>query len=250
MKVNRIKKIEDYIKLIGTVTNEELCNEFNISLQTLRRDLKILEDKNKINKVYGGVIYNNSSLLNNVQAIESREHSHLNEKKYIGEIASRLVENNSVIFVDSGSTAYQIIPFLSHHKNVTIITHSLLVVNIASSLSNLKCICLGGLLNLDTLSFSFDVKDNKYFYDCAFIATVGLSIEGLTNTDISEGRIKKHVIDHSEKVIVLADHSKLNNKGFYHFSNLDAITGIVLDQKPDEKLIYQCNKLGIKLYYE
>lgn len=250
MKINRLKKLEDYIKLIGTVSNEELCAKFNISLQTLRRDLKILEDNDKIDKVYGGVIYKDRSLLNSVQAIESREQSNLKEKKYIAQIATRLIENNSVIFVDSGTTACQIIPYLAHHKNVTVITHSLLVVNMVAKLPNLKCICLGGLLKADTLSFGIDITDNSYHCNLAFIATVGLSNEGLTNTDIEEGKIKEHMIQLSGKVIVLADHSKLMNKGFYHFADLENISGIVLDRRPNDKFINQCNKLGVHLYYE
>lgn len=250
MKINRLQKLEDYIKLIGTVSNDELCKEFNISLQTLRRDLKILEDNDKIDKVYGGVIYKDKSLLNSVQTIERREQSNLKEKKYIAQIAARLVENNSVIFIDSGTTACQIIPYLTHHTNVTIITHSLLVVNMVAKLPNLKCICLGGLLKADTLSFAIDITDNSYLCDSAFIATVGLSNEGLTNTDIEEGKIKEHMIQRSEKVYVLADHSKLLNKGFYHFADLENIAGIVIDQKPNDKFINQCNKLGVHLYYE
>ncbi|MEG0077800.1 DeoR/GlpR family DNA-binding transcription regulator [Anaerorhabdus sp.] len=250
MKITRLQKLEDYIKLIGTVSNEELCNEFNISLQTLRRDLKILEDNDRIDKVYGGVVYKDKSLLNSVQAIENREMLNLKEKKYVAQIAARLVENNSVIFIDSGTTACQIVPYLNHHKNVTVITHSLLVVNMVAKLQNLKCICLGGLLKADTLSFAIDITDNSYHCNIAFIATVGLSNEGLTNTDIEEGKIKEHMIQCSEKVYILADHSKLLNKGFYHFADLENISGVVLDQKPNDKFINQCNKVGVNLFYE
>lgn len=250
MKVNRIIKLEEYLKIVGVATNEDLCNQFNISLQTLRRDLKVLEENRKIEKVYGGVVYKDQSLLNNVLAVESREEINLKEKIFIGEIAARLVENNTVIFIDSGTTACQIIPFLIHHKNLTIVTHSLLVLNLVAKIPNIKCICLGGILKADTLSFAIDTKDNSYHYNCSFIATVGLSNEGLTNTDISEGKIKKQIIKNSEKVYVLADYSKFDKKGFYHFSDLESITGIVSNQKPNDKLINFCNKMGIKLYYE
>lgn len=249
LKINRIQRIEDYIKQNETVTNETLCDMFNISMQTLRRDLKILVDADKIDKVYGGVIYKPKSLLNHVQSINQREQLNAKEKAYIGQLAARLVENGDVIYIDSGTTAYHLISNLTHHKNVTIMTHSLEVVNRAVSLKHCSCVCLGGLLRKDTLSFSIDLTNKAYSYKMAFIGTVGLCEEGLTNTDINEGKIKEYVIRQSEKVFVVADHTKFDHSGFYHFADLKDCAGIITDRKPNDKLINHYNKLGITLYY-
>lgn len=250
MKLDRIQKIENYIKNFDTVTNEQLCTEFNISMQTLRRDLKELEEKNCIKKVYGGVISNTKSLTNSVDDISYRGLIHLKEKIKIAERASKLVENGDVIYIDSGTTACQIIPFLNRHTNVTVVTHSVNVINLASKSPNLKCICIGGLLKPDTLSFAIDLSNQAFSFNRAFVATVGISIEGLTNTDITEGRIKEYIIQQSEKAYVLVDHSKFDVKGFYHFTKLDDLAGIITDRKPNDKLIQFCNKHNINIIYK
>lgn len=250
MKLNRVEKIEKYIRQYDTVTNEQLCKEFNISLQTLRRDLKELEENDSIKKVYGGVISNTKSLTNKVDDISFRSTIHAKEKKKMGELASELVENGDVIFIDSGTTVCQIIPYLSHHENVTIVTHSVNVINMASKSPNLKCICIGGLLKPDTLSFAIDLTNRSFSFNKAFVATVGISSDGLTNTDITEGRIKEYIIQQSDETYVLADHSKFEIKGFYHFADLHDLAGIITDQIPNDKMIQICNKYDINIIYE
>ena len=81
MKYNRQKEMLSYIKENNTVKNEELLSKFNISIQTLRRDLKIFEDQGLINKVYGGVIYNErKDSVTSVSPLDQREMSHSEEK--------------------------------------------------------------------------------------------------------------------------------------------------------------------------
>ena len=86
MKYNRLQEMETYIRDRKTVRNEELLSKYNVSIQTLRRDLKIMEDQGLITKVYGGVIYNEDQIdpLRNVDSYELRVSSYNEEKEYIG----------------------------------------------------------------------------------------------------------------------------------------------------------------------
>ena len=95
MKYDRLLEIENFIKEKKSLTIEELLETFDISIQTLRRDLKELEDKGSVKKVYGGVIYNDE---NGVIDIAYREVNLLQAKKEVGELASSLINDNDVIF--------------------------------------------------------------------------------------------------------------------------------------------------------
>ncbi|MBQ1323131.1 MAG: DeoR/GlpR transcriptional regulator, partial [Erysipelotrichaceae bacterium] len=122
MKYNRQKEMLAYIEDKRSVRNEELLEKFNVSIQTLRRDLKTFEDQGFIDKVYGGVIYNNhKESVSSVSPFEQRDQTNQEEKEYIGKLAAALVEDNDVIFIDSGTTAYRMLHYMKDVKNVTVI---------------------------------------------------------------------------------------------------------------------------------
>ena len=150
MKYNRVQEIRQYVESRHSVSNEELLKEFDISIQTLRRDLKELEEQGHITKVYGGVIYNEPVTKGEVDPIEKREASNADEKDYIGKLAAGFVEDNDVIFVDSGTTACRMLKYLGHVKNVTVISHCLDVMQELKKMRNLTGVCAGGALHPDT----------------------------------------------------------------------------------------------------
>ena len=232
MKFSRILEMKEYIKIRRSVTNEELCDKFDVSLQTLRRDLKILQDEGFLNKVYGGVMYNDQSQSSKVPTILERENINLEEKRIIGKKAADLVQDGDVVFIDSGTTAIQIIPFLAEKTNITIISHSLDVLNKAKELDNIKLIALGGQYNAYTNSFMMDTSQYKFYFNKAFVATVGVSLKHqLTNTDLNEGYIKKFVINATNKAYIVCDSSKFEKITINCFAELNEISAIITDEK-------------------
>ena len=239
MKYNRQQEMETYIRDKKTVRNEELLRKFAISIQTLRRDLKIMEENGSITKVYGGVIYNETQdTLRNVDSYEARCASFLEEKEYIGKLAARMVNDNDVIFIDSGTTAYRLLHYMQDLKNVTVISHCLDVMQALRDMPNLNGICAGGTMLHAAGSFIIDTSFYPYNYNKAFISTVGISIaKGLTNTVMQEGYMKSHVISQSGKVFLLADHSKFDVIGYNHFADLSHINVVITDRCPDDKYL-------------
>lgn len=249
MKYDRIQKMEEYIMKNKSVSNEQLQQQFSVSIQTLRRDLKELEKRNVISKVYGGVIWRNEPVEKNaIEPLDQRVSSNQKEKQLIGQLAAELVEDNDVIFVDSGTTAYTLIPYLKERSNVTVISHSLHVMNALTQVSHIKGICLGGTLRNDTCAFFVDTSFYPYNYNKAFISTVGISInKGLTNTDIQEGLMKQHVIQHSEEVYIVADHTKFDVVAYNHFADFAGIQGMITDRMPKEKYMRFYSTLNIRV---
>ena len=233
-----------------SVTNKQLCQTFNISMQTLRRDLSYLSDKGLINKVYGGVVSTNNIFVNSsIPSLGDRMLKSENEKLYIGELAVSLIKENDVIFLDSGTTTYRITPYLLNFQNLTVITHNLYVINSLVDHKNIKLISLGGQLNTETNSFQPTNLDLPYVFDKAFISTVGLDDKGCTNTDINEGKIKRQVINNTNHVYLVVDHTKFDQQGFNRFTDYKPIEAIITDQAPPIRLKTLYQELNIKIIY-
>lgn len=249
MKYNRINEIEKVIKKNQSITNDELCKEFSISLPTLRRDLAILEKRGSVEKVYGGVIAKDNKLEDTLVDYSSRKDEATKEKKEIGKKASEYVSDGDVIFVDSGTTVCCLIPYLENKKNVTVVTHALNVVETLTNFPNIRCIVLGGVLSHKTNSFEVDIQSIPYRFDKAFIATVGVNREGCSNVTIFEARVKQYVIKHSNLNLLLCDRRKFGVDGFNRFAKIEDFKVIISDGSLPTWLINLAKRNHIELVY-
>ncbi|MCT4593870.1 MAG: DeoR/GlpR family DNA-binding transcription regulator [Anaeromicrobium sp.] len=224
MKLERIKKIQDYLIDHQSASLDTLCTLFNVSKNTIRRDINDLEDKGFIKKVYGGIILNQPE---KATPYPKRQEQFIQEKEEIGLLASSLIEDNDTIFIDSGSTTIHLLPNLIHKKGITIVTHSLNIIGESSLYENLNLISTGGILQRDTNSFvgvdsiTFLKKIN---IDKAFMASTGFSIDkGVTNTNYLESEIKRTVVDISNKVVLMANDTKVGCSSFMKYCDLSEI---------------------------
>lgn len=248
MKVERINKIEEYLQQHKSAKLDELCEIFDVSKNTIRRDIDILQKEGKIQKVYGGVVYINR---NNLIPFSQRELYLKDEKKKIAIKAAELIKDNDILLVDAGSTTANIIPFIKDKQNITIITNSLTVLNEALLLNNCKVISTGGDLLKETCSFtgfeaiSLLAKLNAHK---TFIAASGLSLDnGITNSSIIEAEIKKTMLNVSKEKILLIDHSKFDTSSLVTFANLSDIDTIITDQLPEQHYIDRFKKEHVEL---
>ena len=151
MKEKRLDLLREYIKNNNSVSLEELKEKFEISMNTVRRDIELLVKEGIIKKVYGGVVL--TETVKPLRAYEKRKNFNIKIKELIGKRASEYIEDNDTIFIDSGTTTLQIIPFLKDKKNLTVISHSLPVIDALYKLENIKVIVLPGILLRETASF-------------------------------------------------------------------------------------------------
>ncbi|MCY6483061.1 DeoR/GlpR family DNA-binding transcription regulator [Clostridium aestuarii] len=234
MKSCRIQEIENYIIKHENVSLNTLCSVFDVSKNTIRRDISELEEKGVITKVYGGITINKDK--RNTVPFEEREIKNKSEKQVIAEAASELVNDGDIIFIDSGTTTMHMIPFLADKKNLTIITNNLNVLVIALMYPNLNVLSPGGTLFRKTNSLIGIEAVNflrNYNICKAFMATTGVSIsKGVTNSSSIEYQIKKTVVDKSDTVVILADNSKLNVTSLLTYCELENITAFITNKVP------------------
>lgn len=238
MKEDRISQLEDYIIEKERASIEELCSVFNVSKNTMRRDINQLEAQGKIKKVYGGIILTDKKT---TEPFESREVKNKAAKVMIAELASTLIEDGDIIYIDSGTTTMHMIPYLSELRNVTIITNNLHVILNSLPYQNLNVISTGGTLFRRTNSFveAGAVSSlKKYNISKAFLATTGVSIaKGITNSSSLEYDIKRYIVEHCDKKILLADNTKLGKVSLITYYDLKDIQVFISDQKPEQEYV-------------
>lgn len=231
-----LKKIETQ----GSVLVKDIVSTFQVSDMTIRRDLDELEKTNLIRRKHGKAISVRGTSFEPPYQMRKLEHSA--EKARIGIAAAGLVEPGDSIAFDTGSTSFQAASNLLNLSNLTIVTHSLTIVDLfRNSTSNAEIIVLGGKLRKEENSLVGDIalstlKD--FFLDKLFLCAGGISCHaGLTEFNSDDAIIKKTLIPHAHQVILLADSSKFNKTAFHKFGDLSSISMLVTDKMPPKDLL-------------
>lgn len=250
MRLNRLYDIEQYVLQNKMVSIQHLCDKYNVSLSTIRRDINELVKKGIIKKVHGGIAI---SSYNEVIPTTTRNEINTNKKEYIGELASSLIEDDDSIFLDSGTTTSHILPYIKDKKNITVITHSLDVIFNTKNYSNLRLIVLGGHYNEKTNSLN-DATNIDYLNNIkitkAFIGSPCVSIEGgITNRYFLEADIKRAIIQKAFATYLLVDDTKFDKTAVINICQLNEIKAIVTNQKPDSRYVEFAQNNHINIIY-
>lgn len=248
MRLERLNDMEQYILEQGTVSLENLASHFQMSTNTIRRDVNELISRGQIQKVYGGVSAKAtaSPLPMAVRAAKNQV-----EKEKIGRLAAQFVHNGDTIFLDSGSTTPYLLPHIAPMENITVVTHSLSVMYEASKYPSLQVISLGGLYNQTTSSYvgitTLEAL-SRISMNSVFIAATGVSLDhGLTNTTYFEAEIKQKVVQCSDRILLMADHTKFGYSSTITFFNFDQLYAVITDQEPGREYLEVIERNHIQL---
>ena len=244
----RQKKMFDLLNEKKVVTIPEFIHTFNISVETVRRDLNTLAEEEKIQKVYGGAKVRESTF--SEPTMENRLIDRLAQKAAIGEKCCEFIDDGDCVFIDSGSTTYQIAKHLLGKRNLTIITNSIPVIN-ELMYSDFEVIVIGGKVRHTERSIvSFDYLFN--FSDLnilkSFIGVGGITIEnGISDFNMQEAVTRKTIIERSNAVYVAADSSKFAKDVTISIAKLDQIHCIITDSDLDKRIANAFKKTSSQL---
>ena len=209
----------------------EMSSILNVSQMTIRRDLRLLQEKQIVEITHGGARFIASE--STEPHFDVRTHEHLAAKQAIGKRAAELfVEEGDVIGIDSGSTALEVARNLPNVP-LTVVTQSLPVATIVAQNKMHQLIMLGGVLQSSSNYFygsqAIDALHGLYI-NKLFLATSGLLIpEGLSSSYLSDAEIKQAMISSSRKVILCMDSSKIGCVFLARFAPLNAIDALITD---------------------
>ena len=227
----RREKILSVIMRNKSALVKDLCVMFDVTGETIRKDLSILQKEGKILKTYGGA-YIREGVKNQVH-VNLRESILTEAKNSIGIICARMVQDGDTIFLDESTTSLSIAKHLLRHSDLTVLTNSLKITNVFASVEAVRLITLGGELDPKTQSFvggdTLGMLEN-YYADKGFVSCRGLDFKaGITDGQEENGHIRRKMLEHSNRRILVADQSKLNLVNFYKICNFDAIHTVVMD---------------------
>ena len=237
LPVERQKKYLALLSNKDVVTISYFMTKFDVSIETVRRDLSILEKQDKIEKVYGGAKLKKSIL--NEPSIEERMVNNLKEKDLIGKKCCEFINDGDCIFIDSGSTTYHITKHIRDKKNLTIITNSIAVVNELIN-TDFEIIIIGGKIRHEECSvvtFDYIFNFSQLNIQKSFICAGGITAKnGISDFNMQEAVTRKKIIERSKEIYVAADSNKLGRDVLINVAPLNKIDYIITDSLIDKTI--------------
>ena len=248
----RIVKILEHLERNGNVAVKDLQDKFQVSDMTIRRDLKILEQRGKIERIYGGAIPSKKSRIRIEPPIIERMGSMADEKKRIAELVAARIEENETIFLGSGTTTQYLARELIIRDDITVVTNSVPILYELSNNSNMDLITVGGFLRRSELSLIGvfaeavlrDIRVSK-----AIIGMRGIHpVYGFTCEHPQELLTDRRILKISDNVIVVADHTKIGQVATNKVAPITSAKTIVTSKRADADMVDEIKNLGIDVW--
>ena len=221
-KQDRWQKILKLTQEKNKVSSEEIQKECHTSIATVRRDLQQMEDLQLIQRYHGGAM-----CMTQVDELPMlyKSSENISEKIQIARKAASKIRNNQTIYIDAGSTTFEMIPYI-HSKNITIVTIGIPHLNALMN-KNIQTFVLPGIVRKSTEAITgaktLEYLDHFYF-DCAFLGTNGIHEKaGITTTNDWEAAVKEKVIHRCSQAYILADSTKFNKIYPIKYADLDDV---------------------------
>jgi DeoR family glycerol-3-phosphate regulon repressor len=230
----------------GRVDVEELSTIFDVSPQTIRKDLNILCDRQLLQRVHGGAIV--GSGIENV-SYEARRLLAPGSKKAIGEMAATLIPDNSSLLINIGTTTEQVAHSLKDHRGLLVITNNINAIAIMKNFLGIELIIAGGqvrrsdggIIGVAAVDFI-----NQFKADYAVIGVSAIDEDGsLLDYDFGEVRVAQSIIENARHVILVTDSMKLERSAPIRIGHISQINTIVTDGKLPQKLNATCAEHGV-----
>jgi DeoR/GlpR family transcriptional regulator of sugar metabolism len=239
----------DILKILeqnGFASVSLLAESLGVSDMTIRRDFDYLEEKKKLRRVHGGAVPVESCYQE--PAFEQRAGKLVEEKREVARIASSLVNPGSTIALDSGSTAVELVKFLSDMPNLTIVTSSIHIMNLCLNHPNIQVIVPpgrlrpheGSLVGGETVEYLQTIHVDQFFMGVGGID----SKAGITEYNMEDIAVKKALVSNAKQTVVLADVSKFNKITFSKICELDMVDCLVTNGPMPKNLQEVFKELG------
>lgn len=251
LAIERRREILARLGAEGKVIVSELARDFEVTEETIRRDLEKLDHEGLASKTYGGAVAKQSMAIDLPYNV--RESANVREKERIAEQVAELVRDGERIMLDPSSTALYIVKKLKSKKNLTIITNSVKILLELADKSDWTVLSTGGMLKKGALSLNGSSAEKmiaSYHVDTAICSCKGIDTElGITDSNEQDCLIKQAMIASAERRILAVDNGKFDKKSFVRVEDLRTVDILVTDIAPNDKWQRYCMEQGIHLIY-
>ncbi len=227
----RREKIQEYLAIHQIARTADLCDLLETSEATIRRDLEWMEQKGVLERTHGGAILSQRMILE--QEYQQRAQHHPEEKRKIGELAASLIEDGDIVFINSGTTATQVLQHIRRDARITVFTNNVSAVmelgnpgfhyHLTGGEFQYRSNSLAGQFALDNL--------NRVYSNKTILGVDGVSLKhGCTVPTLAESEVVRKMIERTKgQVIVVADHSKWGVVSNFQIGTIEEVDKLVTD---------------------
>lgn len=225
---------------------DELADRLDFSRATIRRDLSALEEEGLIERSHGGAVP--VTTVGREQTYQQREVQNLEAKSAIAERAVELVHEGQVVFFDSGTTTMQVAKAAPTDGSFLAVTNSpLQALELAGDDGEVKV--TGGTMRHRTRALVGPTAERfmeRMNFDLCFLGTNAVDADsGLTTPNEDEARMKGLMVESADRVVLVTDATKFDERSFVQFAALSAVDVMVTDQRPSGALAEALDAAGV-----
>ncbi len=228
----RHSEIKKILSQKNYATVEELSEALNVSKVTIRADLSALEQKGLLSRTHGGAMIAEVAPRLISQTLTEYE----GEKNRIGNAALKLIENDAVIILDSGSTTIKVAEALGE-REVTVVTNSLPVFDRVRDNKNIELLFLGGTFRrgyMACIGAITRLAISQIHADCYFMGGSGYTEDAIYCSNLVDAETKQTMMKAAERVCFMADSSKRGKTGFAHLTVWEEVDYFITDSIDDD----------------
>lgn len=238
--LNKLFK-EEYVSVV------DLCKELDVSPVTIRKDLKVLEEKNLLYKSHGGATLQNPYTID--RHVSEKENINSLEKLNMANAGVKLLQENDTLIIASGTSVLALAKAIPLQIHLMVVTAALNVSNALLHHQHVELMQLGGIVRKSSSSVTGSYAQNilkDLFCTKLFLGVDGIDLEfGLTTTNSYEAQLNQEMIKVAQKTIVLADSSKFGKRGFGKICGIDDIDHIITDKGISTSTLQSLESRGV-----
>ncbi len=243
-QANILKMIEQN----GSATIDELESSFDVTPQTLRRDLNLLADASLIQRFHGGA---SSTTSTQNLSYQDRQIRYLKEKEAIAREIAQHIPDHSSLFINIGTTTETIAKALMQHQGLQVVTNNLHVASLMSQKEDFRVIVTsgevrardGGIVGEATMDFV-----QQFRLDFGIIGISAIDDDGtLLDYDYREVKVAQAIIEHSRHVFLAADHSKFGRRAMVRLGSIAQANMFFTDQTPNATIVQLMQDNDVRL---
>ena len=240
--------ILEMAKQKGFLPTEEMSRVFNVTAQTIRRDINELCDKGLLRRYHGG-----AGLASSVRNVDYPTRRVLNheEKIRIARMVADYIPDNASLFINIGTTTEEVAKALRDHKNLRVITNNLNVANVLCDNPSFEVIVAGGVVRSDRGVIGESTIDfvRQFKVDYGIIGISGIDEDGtLLDFDYREVRVAQAIIENARQVVLVTDHTKFSCNPMVRLCHISDIDVLFTDCQPPESILAELGKAKVELH--
>jgi DeoR family glycerol-3-phosphate regulon repressor len=244
----RQTEILDIARAEGRVLVEDLAQRFDVTLQTIRRDLGDLAEAGFLDRVHGGAVARTGVV--NI-AYEQRRRMNEAAKAAIARACAAAIPDNSSLILNLGTTTEAVARELLQHRNITVVTNNMNVANILLANPGCEIMVAGGALRRSDGGLVGELTTQffgQFKVDFAVIGTSALDLDGdLLDFDLAEVRVSRAILGQARRAFLVTDHSKLGRSAPARIASLAGIDTVFTDLPLPAPLAEACGRWDTRI---